>query len=79
MEHYDRRLVTAPDWMKNFCCIAGDCPETCCQKWNIDVDPVHAECYTHLGDPDLQDILQRLLHKEQREVHTWHSRCNKCQ
>ena len=63
MEHYDRRLVTAPDWMKNFCCIAGDCPETCCQKWNIDVDPVHAECYTHLGDPDLQDILQRLLHK----------------
>ena len=63
MEHYDRRLVTAPEWMENFCCIAGDCPETCCQKWNIDVDPVHAEKYSHLGDPELQDILQRLLHK----------------
>ncbi|SFE60521.1 hypothetical protein SAMN05216245_11038 [Succiniclasticum ruminis DSM 9236] len=23
--------------------------------------------------------LQRLLRKEQREVHTWHSRCNRCQ
>ena len=23
--------------------------------------------------------LQRLLHKEHSEVHSWHSRCNRCQ
>lgn len=63
MNHYDRRIVTAPDWMKNFQCIADQCPETCCQQWNIDVDPVHAECYTHLGDPELQEIMNRLLHR----------------
>lgn len=63
MSYYDRRLLTAPDWMKDFSCIAGDCPETCCQRWNIDVDSGHAESYTHLGDPELQAILDRLLHK----------------
>ena len=63
MSYYDRRLLTAPDWMKDFSCIAGDCPESCCQRWNIDVDSGHAESYTHLGDPELQSILDRLLHK----------------
>ena len=61
MQRYDRRLVTAPQWMERFQCIAGKCPETCCQQWNIEVDPVHADCYTHLGDPELQDVMDRLL------------------
>ena len=63
MERYDRRMVTAPNWMQDFTCIAGECTETCCQQWNIDVDPVHAECYTHLGDPELQSIMNNLLHR----------------
>ncbi len=61
MKHYDRRLVTAPQWMEHFQCIAGECPETCCQQWNIEVDPHHADCYTHLGDPELQTIMGHLL------------------
>ena len=65
MNRYDRRIVTAPDWMKEFTCIANKCSETCCQQWNIDVDPIHAECYTHLGDPELQMIMDGLLHRFQ--------------
>ncbi|MBR6088583.1 MAG: flagellin lysine-N-methylase [Anaerolineaceae bacterium] len=61
MRQYDRRIVTAPDWMTNFHCIAGSCPETCCQQWNIDVDPAHADFYTHLGDPELQPVIDSLL------------------
>lgn len=63
MQRYDRRVVSAPKWMETFQCIAGDCPETCCQQWNIDVDPVHAESYTHLGDPELQEEMAHLLYK----------------
>ena len=61
MPQYDRRMVTAPQWMEHFRCIAGECPETCCQQWNIEVDPVHAESYTHLGDPELQAVMSQLL------------------
>ena len=63
MNHYDRRMVKAPKWMEGFSCIAEQCTESCCQQWNIDVDPVHAEAYTHLGDPDLQSIMDHLLHR----------------
>ena len=61
MPQYDRRVVTAPQWMEHFQCIAGECPETCCQQWNIEVDPVHADRYTHLGDPELQAVMSQLL------------------
>ena len=61
MSQYDRRVVTAPQWMEHFQCIAGECPETCCQQWNIEVDPVHADSYTHLGDPELQAVMSYLL------------------
>ncbi len=61
MNQYDRRIVTAPQWMERFQCIAGACPETCCQQWNIEVDPVHADSYTHLGDPELQAVMDQLL------------------
>lgn len=61
MSQYDRRVVTAPQWMEHFQCIAGECPETCCQQWNIEVDPFHADRYTHLGDPELQAVMSQLL------------------
>ena len=61
MEKYDRRCVTAPSWIRDFHCIAEDCPDTCCQQWNIEVDPLHAELYEHLEDRELRDILESLV------------------
>ena len=60
-EHYDRRTVWAPAWMKDFQCLAGDCPEVCCQQWNVDVDPAHAESLRHIPDPELQELMDRVL------------------
>ena len=60
-QHYDRRIVTAPDWMEDFACLAGDCPEVCCQQWNVDVDPKHAESLRHIEDPELQELMNRVL------------------
>ena len=61
MEHYDRRMVYAPEWMRKFACLAGDCPEVCCQQWNVDVDPAHAESLRHIGDPELQPLMDSIL------------------
>ena len=64
-EHYERRLVTTPAWMESFACLAGDCPEVCCQQWNVDVDPKHAESLRHIEDPELQELMDHVL----RTVH----------
>lgn len=61
MEHYDRRMVYAPEWMRRFACLAGDCPEVCCQQWNVDVDPAHAESLRHIDDPELQELMNSVL------------------
>ena len=61
MVHYDRQMVYAPDWMRKFACLAGDCTEVCCQQWNVDVDPVHAESLRHIDDPELQELMDRVL------------------
>ena len=31
------RIVT-PSFYKNFKCIAGACPDSCCQGWEVDAD-----------------------------------------
>lgn len=57
MEHYLKTQVTAPDWMREFHCIEGACPHTCCQKWNIEVDPAHGEMFAAMEDPVMQKLL----------------------
>ena len=61
MEHYDRRMVYAPEWMRKFACLAGDCPDVCCQQWNVDVDPAHAESLHHIEDPEMQKLMDSIL------------------
>ena len=30
--------IVKPDYYDEFCCIANECPFTCCQEWKIAVD-----------------------------------------
>ena len=30
--------ITRPDYYKDFSCIAGACPDTCCAGWQIMID-----------------------------------------
>lgn len=36
---------TAPHYYKKFRCTAGDCPDTCCAGWQIQIDPVSLKKY----------------------------------
>lgn len=71
--------VTAPRYLQRFSCLAGACPDTCCQSWRIDVDEEHfrrleatlladpgeAERFHRTFQPDPQGKAFRLLVVEQ--------------
>ena len=54
--------VTVPDYFENFQCLAGECPHTCCEKWEVVIDADSAERYMSvpgaLGDK-LRSALKR--------------------
>ena len=46
-------IVITPKYYKNFKCIAGDCPDSCCQGWEVDADEESLEYYKTLS-PELE-------------------------
>jgi lysine-N-methylase len=51
-------IIVTPKYYKNFKCIAGDCPDSCCQGWEVDADEKSLEYYKTL--PDSLEIKQRI-------------------
>ena len=49
-----------PEYYKLFRCIAGDCPDSCCKEWSVDVDEAAAEFYRGLSGA-LGDRLRQVL------------------
>ncbi len=50
--------IVKPTFYKDFKCIAGDCPDSCCQGWEVDADTESLDFYKTL-DPSLE-IKQRI-------------------
>lgn len=50
--------IVEPIYYKNFKCIAGACPDSCCQGWEVDADKDSLEYYKTLS-PELE-IKQRI-------------------
>ena len=42
---------TFPDYYKEFSCIAGACPDTCCAGWQIVIDDQTLKKYQHFKGP----------------------------
>ena len=40
--------IVAPDYYRDFSCIAGNCKHSCCKGWEIDIDEETAEYYKNL-------------------------------
>lgn len=40
--------ITRPAYYDSFRCLAGDCPDSCCQEWEVEVDDGSAERYLAL-------------------------------
>jgi lysine-N-methylase len=56
-----------PDYYKKFRCIAGDCPDSCCKEWDVQVDPDSAARYRALPGA-LGDHLRRVLEDMDGEI-----------
>ncbi|MBE6981407.1 MAG: hypothetical protein E7437_03685, partial [Ruminococcaceae bacterium] len=56
-------VLTYPDYFEEFTCLAGSCPDSCCQEWEVDVDGTAAASYLALSG-DLGDALRRVLRQE---------------
>ena len=60
-------LIIKPDYFDQFRCIAGDCPDSCCKEWDVQIDEASAELYRNLSGP-LGDRLREVLHTEDNET-----------
>ena len=57
-----------PSYYKEFRCIAGDCPDSCCHEWEVQVDPDSAQRWRTLPGP-LGDVLREYLYEEDGETY----------
>ena len=52
--------IWTPEYFHHFRCIAGNCPDSCCKEWEVDVDDAAAVFYRNLEGP-LGDRLRQVL------------------
>ena len=60
-------LILKPDYFDRFRCIAGDCPDSCCKEWGVQVDETSAAYYRALPGT-LGDRLREVLCDEDGET-----------
>ncbi len=59
--------ISKPAYFDSFRCTAGDCPDSCCKEWGVQVDEASAACYRALPG-DLGDKLRSVLAEEDGET-----------
>lgn len=58
--------ITKPTFYKNFKCIAGACPDSCCQGWEVDADIDSLEYYKTLNPSlEIKQRIDRVLSKDE--------------
>ena len=57
-----------PSYYKEFRCIAGACPDSCCHEWEVQVDPASAARWRALPGA-LGDALRKDLYEEDGEIY----------
>ena len=60
--------ITKPVYFDRFRCLAGDCPDSCCKDWQVQVDASSAQRYRALPGK-LGDDLRSVLREEDGEAY----------
>ena len=60
--------VTKPDYFDRFRCLAGECPDSCCKDWQVQVDEASARRYRALTGA-LGEELRAALRQEDGEAY----------
>lgn len=58
--------IVKPTFYKNFKCIAGDCPDSCCQGWEVDADSDSLKYYKTLDNSlEIKKSIDSVLSKDE--------------
>lgn len=57
-------FIIKPDFYDNFKCIAGECTDSCCIGWEIDVDEASLEKYNKINTPFGDKIRSQIINSE---------------
>ena len=57
-------ILKTPSFYKDFKCIAGDCPDSCCQGWEVDADDASLEFYKTLTG-DIRNRIDSVLDRDE--------------
>lgn len=58
--------IVIPTFYKDFKCIAGDCPDSCCQGWEVDADSDSLEYYKTLDNSlEIKKRIDSVLSKDE--------------
>lgn len=57
-------ILKTPSFYKDFKCIAGDCPDSCCQGWEVDADRESLEYYETLTG-DIKNKIDNVLDRDE--------------
>ena len=59
-------IIVTPKYYKNFKCIAGECPDSCCQGWEVDADEASLEYYKTLSESlEIKQRIDKVLDKDE--------------
>ena len=59
-------IVVKPTYYKDFKCIAGECPDSCCQGWEVDADEESLDYYKTLDlSLEIKQRIDRVLDKDE--------------
>ena len=51
--------VLIPQYIKNFKCIGGECEDSCCIGWKVDIDKNTYKKYSNCRDEELKHLLSK--------------------
>ncbi|MCF0147223.1 MAG: FliB family protein, partial [Clostridium sp.] len=54
-----------PEYFKEFKCIGGNCKDSCCVGWDIDIDKTTFRQYYKVKDTEMKRMFQKNLHNNQ--------------
>ena len=57
-------ILRTPSFYKDFKCIAGDCPDSCCQGWEVDADSASLDYYKTLSG-DIKNRIDSVLDNDE--------------
>jgi lysine-N-methylase len=73
---YFTDTMLVPKYVTQFRCLGGNCPDTCCAGWSINVDKDSFQEYRRVIQPTLKPLLKTFLIQVDKDSEDKHGRMN---